>query len=525
MKSFSELLSEYIERTGVSDTELARRLGVSRQTVFRWRAGITQRPRHRQDILDLSARLQLGPEERDHLLLAAGFQPTASAEMPQAPAEALSASSLARGQEKKPVSDWVFGPRRWLAVVGLIALIAVGLFMAAGAWRIPARWLGSLSSASPKAAQPGETLILISPFMNYAGDRSGYNVAGRIREALQPLGSQPGLANFRVDILNEPVNSESEARRLGSLLDAELVVWGEYDSGRLLANITPIQASETVATQQQRWMVTNPEQLNTTINADLPDEMQWMSLWVLGQIQFWSGRDPEAEATFKQVLAQGAPDPASEGIVDYFLALLENRKPDRNLDQVIAYDSQAVANLASLLPAFNNRGAAYLERSAPGDSDRAKADFEHVIGSNPDFAAAHLNLALLLLHQNPRQTNGALGLLAQAAVIEPESAAVQNALCWVTALSGEPSNAMASCDRAVALDPSGYSDDSRAIALAMLGRNRESIAGFQRFLDRLQASDLQAYARFSSSRQAWIAALENGIDPFDAPTRQNLLQE
>ena len=77
MRSFSELLTEYTRRAGISDSELARSIGVRRQTIFRWKEGVVSRPRHRGDVLALAKRLRLTPEERDELLLAAGFRPEA----------------------------------------------------------------------------------------------------------------------------------------------------------------------------------------------------------------------------------------------------------------------------------------------------------------------------------------------------------------------------------------------------------------------------------------------------------------
>src|SRR5262245_49715022 len=77
MEKFNQLLNQYIQQAGISDSELARTLGVSRQTVFRWREGQTGRPRHRDDILVIAQKLRLTPAERDTLLLAAGFPPEA----------------------------------------------------------------------------------------------------------------------------------------------------------------------------------------------------------------------------------------------------------------------------------------------------------------------------------------------------------------------------------------------------------------------------------------------------------------
>ena len=78
METFNHLFNEYIQRSGISDAELARTIGVSRQTIFRWREGLTSRPRNRDDVLIIAKKLRLSDEERDTLLLAAGFRPPRS---------------------------------------------------------------------------------------------------------------------------------------------------------------------------------------------------------------------------------------------------------------------------------------------------------------------------------------------------------------------------------------------------------------------------------------------------------------
>lgn len=75
MSTFAELLKQYTARTGISDSELARAIGVRRQTVFRWKEGLSERPRQRDDVLRCATKLRLAPAETDALLLAAGFAP------------------------------------------------------------------------------------------------------------------------------------------------------------------------------------------------------------------------------------------------------------------------------------------------------------------------------------------------------------------------------------------------------------------------------------------------------------------
>ena len=50
MSTFADLLTEYMARVGIGDAEMARRVGVSRLTLIRWKEGVTSRPRYREDV-------------------------------------------------------------------------------------------------------------------------------------------------------------------------------------------------------------------------------------------------------------------------------------------------------------------------------------------------------------------------------------------------------------------------------------------------------------------------------------------
>lgn len=78
MLTFAQLLRAYVQRAGISDAELARRIGISRQTIFRWKEGNVAHPQRREDILQCANKLRLTPAECDLLLLTAGFIPQAT---------------------------------------------------------------------------------------------------------------------------------------------------------------------------------------------------------------------------------------------------------------------------------------------------------------------------------------------------------------------------------------------------------------------------------------------------------------
>jgi hypothetical protein len=77
----------------------------------------------------------------------------------------------------------------------------------------------------------------------------------------------------------------------------------------------------------------------------------------------------------------------------------------------------------------------------------------------------------------------------------------------------------------VALDPTGPARDSRGIVYAELGRTAEAIADFEAYLAGLRGQGDAAYQRYSPRREAWLAALRAGRNPFDRETLDQLRQE
>ncbi len=159
MQSFGELLDHYAKRTGVSDTELARTLGVSRQTIFRWREGKTSRPRYRGDVVKVAEKLRLTHAETNTLLLAAGFPPdvlpetTPSAE----PAQAAQPTNKPAPIPTQKKQRWLLLTFIGLLTIGALLLAALGI----GWWSRPSR---VTSAATAVVTVPsGTSAIAIAP--------------------------------------------------------------------------------------------------------------------------------------------------------------------------------------------------------------------------------------------------------------------------------------------------------------------------------------------------------------------------
>jgi len=73
MRSFAELLSIYLKRSGITPTQLAKKTKVPRDTLLKWMTNTL--PTDREEVFRCAAYLNLTPEERDDLLVAAGLLP------------------------------------------------------------------------------------------------------------------------------------------------------------------------------------------------------------------------------------------------------------------------------------------------------------------------------------------------------------------------------------------------------------------------------------------------------------------
>lgn len=499
----------FTERTGISDAELARRSEVSRQTIFRWRQGQSRAPRHREVVLRLADSLQLSDHERDALLLAAGFPPVG---------DEIDLGLSGHSKHLK-APFWKQSAFALPAAVFLILLL-VGSALVLSKNDL----LAGIFTDDPKPAAEGETLILVSEFSNYANEQIGFNVAGRLTQAIQDELAEGIPGNFRADKLPEVIASESYAKTRGAELGATLVIWGEYDSGRVIVHSTVPYLDLQTAASGREWFLSSSEELTTIINYRLPQEIRWEVLHILGQTYYLSGEIDSAEAFFQRASRVQTEDPSNAGLAYFFLGLIGSQRDDPDLDRVITYYTEAIASRPMLVSALNNRAIAYLERGSPGDLERARNDFERALELRPDLFAATHNLAITLFHSDPNVLDESIQLLERAAELNPDSPFSPHALCWYLTLDGNPEAALPHCDRAVDLDPSGAYIESRAVTHAKLGEFETAIVELEEYLRYLEETSPEEYQEEYELVNSWMTSLEAGVDPFNQGLILEILQ-
>ncbi|MCE2405868.1 MAG: tetratricopeptide repeat protein [Dehalococcoidia bacterium] len=445
MRTFAELLTAYMDRTGIGDAELARRIPVNRLTLVRWKEGVTSRPRHRQDVVRCAELLRPTDEERDELLLAAGFSPDTAVTAP--PAEAHGPHEAA---PPHPSTRSLLRRRPLLTGLGSLLLLgAVGLAVGLILWPREGR-------VYPIAGD-GESLVVLAPFVNYTAGGQGFNVVGRLKGAIDDELGEAGLSSVRTVQWPGEIDEEAAAQEASELSGAALVIWGEYDSGRVIARFTAPRQHTTARAQQVVDIASSPVDLPATININLTAEVRYVALVTLGQLYLEQEEFDRAKTVL--VRASDSPPSGAEALANLrFLLGRSYMGGDlADFDEAIWLFTQVLAVRSRSVEALNSRALSYLDRGRPGDADLAVTDLVRAATISPERPATLLNLAVAYMERDsPGDADRAVASLDDAISEQPDypSAYVNRAGAYLARGSaGDLDRAFQDLDTALELDP------------------------------------------------------------------------
>jgi tetratricopeptide (TPR) repeat protein len=369
----------------------------------------------------------------------------------------------------------------------------------------------------PVLAAGDERLLVVAQFTNFVVD-ANYNVAGRIYEALAAQVKAARLEDTRVEVWPEVVEDNTTANEVLALTKAALMIWGEYDSGRVRVRFT--QAGGGAELEWQRFLGA-PTELSTTINLDVPRESQALALMALGRLYRNEGDMARARAAFAQALAQQPSDQNTVATLTFYLAILDAAATPPALDNAIDGYTRVIGMRPEWFNARYNRGLAYLTRywtnGEGGDLDNAIDDFTWALEVKGNYAEAYINRAIAyyarkgegdleksvddlttairfspnsyrayynrgLSYIRIKQRAQWISDLNRALELAPNFWVSHHALCWGYALDQLPEEGLPHCDEAVASDASGSTRDGRGLILAQMGRLDEAAADLEHYL-------------------------------------------
>jgi len=521
MSTFAELLKQYTARTGISDSELARAIGVRRQTVFRWKEGLSERPRQRDDVLRCATKLRLAPAETDALLLAAGFAPLNAPEpsLPaagspisptapptlQAPSGPAADSDLATAAPMLPAGPVLSpGPaesaaataaasarprtRRslWPLLAGLLTVFVLGVL-----WMQQNR--APNNNGSVPTARPGQALILLASRMPFTLAREGAQASAAVQTGLQrELNAARLGTTSELRELPAVVQEIDDARAMRARAQASLLLWREdalqdaevgFPDDKQPASFVVLAAAAPPAVSALDALLAAPSALPVPIHASRAHEVRALALVAAAQLTMQQGEWNQAAAAANQALAQAPGENEAAASLAFLAAYIGQRKQPAALLTAVALYSQTIALAPARPEAYLNRGLAYVRLNQPA---QWQADFAALLAQQPDHA----------------------GALA--------------ALCWAHALDNQPAQALPSCDQAITRSASAAAYEARALARAEQGNLTGAAQDLQAFLNWLAGQQAAGRDALESERREWLGALQNGQNPFDEALRARL---
>jgi hypothetical protein len=520
MTTFAELLTQYTARTGISDSELARAIGVRRQTVFRWKEGLSERPRQRDDVVRCAVKLRLSREESDALLLAAGFAP-ATAAPPRPPVgDAVTVRDVTGATDPTPVSAAAVpappmpsvapdqpaiaaepvaatvppAPARpflrrglWPALIGFLSLLLIG-----------ALWTQQMRGAVKPlpTARPGQALILLASRETFALAIEGSQAAAAAQAALQRelqaarLGATTELRELPVVLPNFDSAAAARARSRASLLLWRRDSFSDAEAGfpddLQAAHYVILTADAPPTASLLDSLLAAPASLSFPIHASRPNEVRSLALLTLGLLSSQQGAWDQAASAFSQAAAQAPSEQEAAATLAFLSGYVSQRSRPADLPAAIAFYSQTLALTPASGAALLNRGLAYVRLDRPA---QWQADFNALLAQQPDDAR---------------------GLTA---------------LCWAWALDNQPSLALPYCDRAIQQKTSPVAFDGRALARASQGNWPGTVEDLQAFLSWPTGQAFADRNALETTHRAWLAAARAGQNPFDDTVRARLRKE
>ena len=234
---------------------------------------------------------------------------------------------------------------------------------------------------------------------------------------------EAGLSGVRSARWPEIIEDAEDAAKASDRSGASLVVWGEYDSGRVIARFTAPAGRTNGLDRHLIDISSSPADLTASINIALVGEVSYVALLTLGQIYLERGEYDQAKAILLRALDSAPPGDRSLTNIRFMLGQAYLAGDLVDYDEAIWLFNQVLAAEPTSVPALNGRGLAYLGRGRDDDTTRAIVDLTNARSIEPQRSATELNLAVAYVERNEAgDRDRALASLERALALDPEYA-------------------------------------------------------------------------------------------------------
>ncbi|MCB9444990.1 MAG: hypothetical protein H6669_12210 [Ardenticatenaceae bacterium] len=193
-------------------------------------------------------------------------------------------------------------------------------------------------------------------------------VAPLLEENLLDTLDEYDLQGVNVQVVDQPITSRDEAETLAATSGSKVVIWGWYDDLGINVRIyltSDMSQSRTLLRTSAVPLVSaeegDTELALRVVNDVLPDNVTFLSLFVIGQLEYQANEYQKGYAAFDAAMA--------------------------NLPETVVFENPA------LLHFFRGR---QMEAAGSDDKDTIACEYSQAITADPEFAPAYNNLGILL---------------------------------------------------------------------------------------------------------------------------------
>ncbi|MFQ6016400.1 MAG: tetratricopeptide repeat protein, partial [Anaerolineae bacterium] len=303
-------------------------------------------------------------------------------------------------------------------------------------------------TATPLAFAPAteeESLIVVAQF---AG--KGIDVTERIFNRLRDDLAAAEVPNTRIEQIGEVVKTAEEAKALGQVYNATLVIWGQYDDIGIRPNYGLTRAAEEIKQYKISEVLnlpSQPDRFVLYIAQGLPQEMAYFSAFTLGQVYFEQKEWDQALTLFNLALQNRPGGEKPQGLADVYFFRGRSYQEQYQWPEAIADFSQAIELDPEHIFAYNSRASVY--RGAMGRYEDALADITRAIELDPQEPKPYGQRSLTYLELSKYEK--ALADANKAIELAPEEAYLYLNRGYIYRNMGELDKALADYNKAAEL--------------------------------------------------------------------------
>ncbi len=354
---------------------------------------------------------------------------------------------------------------------------------------LKAKEFGILNSLEFPSEQKDEFLIVVASFYTTEGIKN-VDIEGEIKRSIKKEADNLSIRNIRVEVESAKLKSfdNDSAERLGIKYNASIVIWGENTGVRIDTNFLIIKnnyfPTNAVIEEIDNVETAGDDKLRKFVTKNLPDRIQFLSLFAVGQYYYKENNFPDAV----KIISRGIETLKEDNNVElsevelesigeaYYGIAFMNQKMGKNDKETLRYFDNSIEYNPKKVDAYINRGVL---KAVLHDKIGAVDDFKKAVELNDNNSLSHYNLAVMLTNEGNFEFS--LKEYNKCLEIEPKNAKYLNNRGYLLNIMQKYDIAKNDLELAISIDPKNpFPYNNLGISLRNLNDPQGALTNFEK---------------------------------------------